>query len=120
MFSEQFDLSWGRRRLWQNVTYEVRPREPGSHTGGLTTYGKYQTSGSVVLGSSTDYATGPRPLFLCVSLASSEMGMIATLVSATHSGGADGARGLLDVGQRVGEDSPSQKGQGSVPPLPWG
>lgn len=30
MFSEQFDLSWGQHLLQQNVTYEVRPREPVS------------------------------------------------------------------------------------------
>lgn len=29
VFSEQLDLSWDRRRVQQNLTYEVRPRKPG-------------------------------------------------------------------------------------------
>lgn len=29
VFSEQLDLSWDRRRVRQNLTYEVRPRKPG-------------------------------------------------------------------------------------------
>lgn len=29
VFSEQLDLAWDRRRVQQNLTYEVRPRKPG-------------------------------------------------------------------------------------------
>lgn len=79
MFSEQLDLSWGRHRLQQNVTYEVRHREPDS--GQVIYRGPCQLWErsyycSVVLGSSAGYAGDLGYSVFWLSLVSSEMGTI--------------------------------------------